>query len=415
MKKVLIISYYWPPAGGAGVRRPFYLANYLANHSIQPIILTVQNGQFQAIDYDLEKLVSPKVQVLKTSTLEPYGLFKKMTGQKSAVIESHEANSTSKKNRLFQIIRNNLFIPDPRIGWFLFAVQKAERWLKQEGISAIISSSPPPTVHLIAKSLSKKLKIPWIMDYRDPWSQNFRIRGRNPVSAYIDQHLENLCQKAAKHITLTSADFSVFIHPDFQKKIQIITNGFEPEKLLKAAVKEESNYRILHFGSISISQNPKNLLKGIATWNKEHKRKIELLFVGQFDPEIQKYIENKNFQSFVTFHQSVSQSEFHNYLSMAHIGLLCLHPYKNSTGNIPLKIFDYFKYQLPILSIGSQKGHVAEIINRESIGLCRGYSESINETDFMQLIAIQSYPDSIEKNYSWTAAGQKFSKLLEAL
>jgi glycosyltransferase involved in cell wall biosynthesis len=415
MKKVLIITYYWPPAGGPGVHRPLKLAEYFLKHSIKPFILTVKNGQYQAYDHVLEESVSRDITVVKTKTWEPYSLFKKLTGKKSDTIESHQANSNNKKMRVFQYVRNNIFIPDPRIGWYFYAIPKVLNLIEREQINAIISTSPPPTVHIIAAKLAKKTQRPWIMDYRDPWSQNFRIQHRNRISAFYDHLLEIRTQKLANIITLTSADFIPFIHSKYQNKIKVIPNGFEPLSELNKNRKFPSVFQILHFGSISYSQNPVKLFQSVTKWNSSQSKKIVIQFVGQVDPAINNYIIENNYQDFVSIKTSVTQNEFHSYLSSADVGLLCLHPYKTGTGNIPLKMFDYFKYQIPILSIGNPSGHAAKIINHESIGLCRSYKDEIKENDLLKLFSIKGYPDSIEKEYAWATVGHKFVKLVETL
>jgi hypothetical protein len=158
MKKVLIITYYWPPAGGPGVQRVLKFAKYLPEFGWQPLVLTVKNGEYPAYDKSLKNDIPPECKVYTTKSIEPFKLYKKFTGMaenEAIPVATLTENKKNWKKRLAYWIRLNLFIPDAKIGWIPFAVKAGKKIIQEEKPDIILSSSPPPTVHLIAKKLAK--------------------------------------------------------------------------------------------------------------------------------------------------------------------------------------------------------------------------------------------------------------------
>ena len=174
MKKVLIITYYWPPSGGAGVQRWLKFAKYLSDFGWEPIIYTVENGEYPVLDYDLLDEVPKGITVLKTPIWEPYSIYKKFTGRK----KEDKINSgflSEKKNpklleKLSIWIRGNLFIPDARKFWIKPSVNFLTNYLIDNPVDIVVSSGPPHSSHIIALKLKEKNKLPWLADFRDPWT-----------------------------------------------------------------------------------------------------------------------------------------------------------------------------------------------------------------------------------------------------
>ncbi|MFC1887722.1 group 1 glycosyl transferase, partial [Candidatus Cloacimonadota bacterium] len=197
MKKVLIITYYWPPAGGPGVQRVLKFAKYLPEFGWQPVILTVLDGEYPAYDIELKEEIPKGIKIFKTSTIEPFVLYKLFFGMRTDTHLSTHVLDTMKnksyKQKISQLIRANLFIPDARIWWYLFAVKKGIKLVKNEKIDLIMSSSPPQTTHLIAKKIAQKTGKKWIADFRDPWTDYFRIKDlpRIGLIKKLDKHYEH--------------------------------------------------------------------------------------------------------------------------------------------------------------------------------------------------------------------------------
>jgi len=231
MKKVLIITYYWPPAGGPGVQRALKFTRFLPRNGWIPIILTVKNGDYPAMDKSLAGPVSD-LKVFHTSSIEPFRLYKLFTGRKQdesiPTFVLNQGQSERFSDRLSKWIRANLFIPDARIGWMPFAVQKGMKLIRDENIDLIFSTSPPHSLQLIAGSLAKKSGLPWISDFRDPWTEAFWTSGRlNKFSRWLNNRFESNVFRRADLMVTVSPGLSSFFYNKHQKQSEIIYNGFE--------------------------------------------------------------------------------------------------------------------------------------------------------------------------------------------
>ena len=212
MRKVLIIAYYWPPAGGAGVQRVLKFAKYLPQFGWEPVILTVETPDSPIEDYSLLEDIPPNTKVYKTKALEPFNFYKKVTGRKkeekisSDILVDNSRSSFVEK--LSKWIRLNLFIPDAKIGWIPYAVKNGLKIINDENIDLIFSSSPPHTIQKIGKKLSKKSKLKWVADFRDPWMEivHYQNVRRNFITKYIDSKLEKSILKTADGITTISKE-----------------------------------------------------------------------------------------------------------------------------------------------------------------------------------------------------------------
>jgi hypothetical protein len=279
MKKVLIITYYWPPAGGPGVQRILKFAKYLPDFGWQPIILTVKNGEYPAIDESLINEIPNNCRVFKTNSIEPNNLYKKLIGIKSnqnipvaVLAEKHQ----SLKKKIANRIRLNLFIPDAKIGWKPFAVKKSKQIINEFNPDLIFSSSPPPTVHLIAKSLKKYSNLKWVADLRDPWTDIYYYHNlkKSKISTRLDKNLELSVFKSADLLCTVSKDLAnIFAGKKPGLDIKIITNGFDPDDLPDISLKEKyKKFTIAYAGKLNVQQNPNNLwqvLQKLINTNKQ--------------------------------------------------------------------------------------------------------------------------------------------------
>jgi glycosyltransferase involved in cell wall biosynthesis len=211
MKKVLIITYYWPPGGGAGIYRVLKFAKYLPQFNWQPIILTVKQGTYPVIDHGLEKDVPSNCPVYRCKSIEPFGIYKKFTGRNSdeAIPDYVFYAKNSLKDHISRWIRFNCFIPDSRMGWTPSAVKIGLKIIKTEHIDLIFSSSPPNTVQVIANQLARKSGIKWVADFRDPWTDALTYQGirRSFLTTYIDHRLERNVLQRADAITCVNQDY----------------------------------------------------------------------------------------------------------------------------------------------------------------------------------------------------------------
>ncbi|MBO5546110.1 MAG: glycosyltransferase [Bacteroidales bacterium] len=232
MKRLLIITYYWPPTGGSGVQRWVKFSKYLPEHGWQPVIYTPENPEQLARDESLLSDVPACAEVIKTRILEPYAVYRRLTGGKQGE-EVNPVNAQKKnwKQRLSLWIRGNCFIPDPRIGWVRPSVRFLKKYLREHPVDAVVTTGPPHSVHLIGRGLKRALGVHWIADFRDPWTEMFYYKHLG-LTAASDRRQHRLEQSV-----LDEADTVISVTPlvqkDFQAKtktpVVLITNGFDED------------------------------------------------------------------------------------------------------------------------------------------------------------------------------------------
>lgn len=387
MKKVLIITYYWPPAGGPGVQRVLKFAKYLPQFGWQPIILTVKDGEYPAYDESLCKDIPPECKVYRTSSLEPSKLYKKFTGMSDdeaiPVATLSEEKKTWKK-KLAHWIRLNLFIPDAKIGWIPFAVKTGKRIIKQEQPDIIFSSSPPPTVHLIARKLAKWSKLKWVADFRDPWTEiHYYSLKKNYLARKCDQRLERKVIADCNRAVCASYSFIDLLTSKYINKFTTITNGFDTK--VEFSQKSNEKIRIIYTGGITSNRFYKKFFKDIAlkaTEDRSFANSIEIILAGKIENKLLNWLKilfNKlNVLKIVGY---IKHEEALDLMRSADILLLFLEKKENYEGHIPAKIFEYLTTGNYIIGIGSEDGDSAMILKQTNCGII--YSEN---NDFAQII-----------------------------
>lgn len=398
MKKVLIVTYYWPPAGGPGVQRVLKFAKYLPEYGWQPIVLTVKHGVYPAIDKSLEKEVPDACRVYKTQILEPSFAYKKFIGMhkdERIPISILAKKPRGVKRRIANWIRLNLFIPDAKRGWQFFAVKEGKNILEKEKPDLIFSSSPPPTVHLIARKLSKKSGIPWIADFRDPWTDihYYEKQPRLLFVKWLDNKYEISVLREANKITCIS---QLDIEADFSKKISAekcinIPNGYDESdfKGIDISKQENKKFLLMHLGAIGNERNPINLFESIrelANEEKINQNNFEIDLIGKVERDIINTIQLFNINDYVSLidymphHEALDQSLY------ASMMLLLITQSEKNKRILPGKTFEYLRTGKPVLALGPVDGEVARIINSTQTGKIFEYS---NKAGIKEYILVQ--------------------------
>ena len=365
MKKVLFITYYWPPSGGPGVQRALKFSRYLADFGWVPIVLTVRDGDYPAVDESLVR-DSSELKVIYTSSIEPFRLYRIFTGKKKGdaipTFVLNQDKSERFSDRLSKWIRANLFIPDGRVGWVPFAVRKGLALIKNENIRLIFSTSPPHSLQLTARILAKKTNLPWISDFRDPWTEAFWISGRhNKISEWLNQRIESSVFKSADLITTVSPGLSDFFYTKHNRRSEVIYNGFE--RINTDKIRSES-FIILFIGHLSVYQDPEPLFSALMQIREKQYKNITIQFIGQifhgFQALFRQYPELKiSVSDYLPYDQLMKKASLASMLfrPVAHS--------KYASANIGTKMFDYLALRKPILTIGPRNS-VSEIILKET-------------------------------------------------
>jgi len=375
LKKVLIITYYWPPSGGAGVQRWLKLSKYLTKLGVDCHVLTVdeKESSYNTRDFSLQEDISKDIKVYKTKSFEITNYYAKLFGKdKVPVAGFSNVNNDKLSQKIINSIRSNFFIPDPRVGWNRFALKKATEIIKEFSIKNIITTSPPHSTQLIGYRLKKKFSdINWISDFRDPWTDiyYYKLLNHSFFSHSINKSYEKkVLEKCDQIVTVSNGFAEIFRSKGYNLKSQhiaVIPNGFDDEDF-KSIRKRDFNTKklnITYTGTVSQQYNINILIDVIAELND---KKIELNFIGITDDEILKYAESKGVV--INSIGPVQHNEVNQYQLDADVLLLFIPDIKRATGIVPGKLFEYLATKNPILGIGPTNGDAARFIKDADAG-----------------------------------------------
>ena len=393
MKRVLIITYYWPPSGGSGVQRWVKFAKYLPKEGWQPVIYTPENPELTTIDKTLAAEIPLEAEIVKTHIFEPYGIYRKLMGKgsstdlkalTSAGSDGNEVNPVnggkkSWKQKLSLYIRGNFFIPDPRIMWVRPSVKFLKSYLKKHPVDAIVSTGPPQSMHLIGLELSKATGLPWLADFRDPWTKIFYFKHLEltPRSEAKHQALEKKVVDGATRVIAVSP----MVKNDFEAitstPVELITNGFDEEDF-NDPFEADEYFNITHTGLFASDGDPEILWKVLAAKcqeDKEFRKLLRIRLVGKTDQEIVNSIEaaglgpnlvNLGYQS-----HEVAVREQRN----ASVLILPLRKEPEYEAVLPGKLFEYLASRRPILGIGQTDGAMAQVVRNTGSGIVYDWNE----------------------------------------
>ena len=381
MKKVLVITYYWPPAGGAGVQRTLKFTKYLINYNWKPYVLTVEKPDAPNYDESLFKDVRDDIKVVKTKALEPFSAYKKFTGKKEddkIPADVLMRKNSSLKEKFAKFIRANLFVPDAKIGWTPYAVKEGEKIIKNEKIDIIYASSPPATVALIARRLSERTGVPYILDFRDPWLEivyNQTMKRSKPTVA-IDSLLERKALRDAASVVTVSAEIKELFEKKVPKqKYFVIPNGFDEEDFPKIDFPKNEKFTIAYTGVMSPDRVPYALLKALARFKEEGITNIKLNFAGKFADELYAEIERLGIEDYFNITGFVPHDKSVEILLSSDALLLVINNLPNNKGVLTGKMFEYLGCRKPIYGIGPENGEAAKILQETKSGVMIDYSD----------------------------------------
>ncbi len=383
MKKVLIITYYWPPSGGSGVQRWLKFAKYLPEYGWQPVIYTPLNPEANSIDETLTKEISNKTVVLKTKIWEPYSIYKTLFGNKENSNNNHiKANIIGSENKslshkLSLFVRGNFFIPDPRCWWIGPSIRYLKKYLKENPVDAIVSTGPPHSMHLIAKGVKKATGIKWIADFRDPWTEIFYFKHLSLSSWALKRHLklEQSVIDSADVVTVVSNKMK----QDFAKRtgtpVEIVTNGFDPDDFADISIKEGcediEKFTLTHTGIFVDNGNPDKLWKAlgeICATNKEFKEDLRIRLLGQVDKSVLDAITDAALQSNCINMGYVPHNKVPMWQKCASVLLLPLRKEPEAAAILTGKFFEYLASGREILAFGPTNGDLAKALEDTKSG-----------------------------------------------
>lgn len=382
MQKVLIITYYWPPAGGPGVQRWLKFATYLPSFQFKPIVYIPENPSYPIKDPTLSEEIPDNLEIISHPIREPYAIANKVSGNKSKVISKGIIEHSSKQGIIQKALlfaRGNFFIPDARVGWVAPSVKYLLEVIRKEKIKTIITTGPPHSVHLIGLELKKQLQIKWIADFRDPWTTIGYHQQLKMLTYAKEKHyrLEKEVLDTADQLVVTSW----ITQKEFQQKtntpIEVVTNGFEIKS--EVVAKKDKAFTVAHIGSLLSRRNPKMLWKIFSEMletSEDFRNNFKLLLAGVVSDEVMKSLNSYGLGPYTEFLGYIPHFKAVKLQKTSRLLLLIEINSDETKAIIPGKLFEYMASGTPIISIGPEGSDVKRLLQETETGQYFTYSEN---------------------------------------
>lgn len=387
MKRVLVITYYWPPAGGGGVQRVAKFCKYLPHFGWEPVVLTVKKGNYISIDRSFEKDVQHIQNVYKARSVEPHSILQ------GATVGGGNANLLSPKGtalrHFLELVRLNLFVPDSRIGWYPYAVQMGNRVCKGNKLDLIFSTCPPYTAHLVARHLKNKFRRPWVADFRDPWLEyaGCKTAFRNSIAYQINKKLENRVLRAADNVVTVGKRLQELLESKKPHlRAQTITNGYDESEFVTDKSRPSNLFYVSYFGTLRDQQIPVALFKALAhilSTNDDFDRDLHIRFVGNISSKTLRMAGRFFAPRHWSWQGYASHEAMIAMLQQEQVLMLLVNRVPENRLITTSKIFEYLRTGNPVLGIGPEDGEAADILGETSSGKMFDYEEIQGITDFV--------------------------------
>ena len=399
MKRVLIISYYWPPTGGSGVQRWVKFAKYLPSEGWQPVIYTPENPEQLAVDESLAAEVPEDAEIVKTRIIEPYELYKRVlrrSGHSKEAVEVNPVNAQNKSllQKAAMWIRGNLFRPDPRCLWIGPSVRFLKKYLAEHPVDLIVSTGPPQSMHMIGLRLSRETGLPWIADFRDPWTKIFYFKHLSMTSATEKWH-SKMEKKVLDEASAVVA-VSPLVQQEFQEMtdtpVELITNGFDEcdfssEQCTEAYGGASEEFIITHTGLFAADGNPTALWDVLAEkcrTDEIFKKLLRIKLIGKTDDQILKALTDRGLEDSMINMGYQPHSVAVEQQRQASLLILPLRKEPEYKAVLPGKLFEYLASQRPILGIGQPDGAMAMIVNETRTGTVIDWEDRKGLTQYIE-------------------------------
>lgn len=407
LKKILIITYYWPPAGGPGVQRWLKFVKYLPDFNINPVVFLPENPSYPILDEDILKEIPENVTIIRKKIFEPYkfaSFFSKKNTKKisSGIIPNYKKQTAVEKLLLW--IRGNIFIPDARVFWVKPSVAFLQKYIQQNNIDTIITTGPPHSLHLIGMQLKTQLQIKWIADFRDPWTTIGYHKALKLTSKSQAKHkkLEQAVLNTANVILVTSPTTKEEFQALTSTPIAVITNGYD--EIPNAIKCLDKKFSLAHIGSLLSERNPillweiiAELLVAIPTFSSH----FELKLIGNISQEVLDTIHKFNLDSYLNNKGYVSHNEAIYQMQKSQVLLLIEINSEETKSILPGKLFEYLVSERPIFAIGPKGSDIAAIITETNSGSFFNYEEK----EAMKNVILSYYELYLEGKLKSNAVG----------
>lgn len=427
MLRVLVITYYWPPAGGAGVQRWLKLSKFLPEYGVLPTVITVDETKatYPILDESLYGDVHRDVEVIRTNSFEPLKWYGRLVGKKHVPYGGFaNVSRRSRWSWLSRFLRGNLFIPDARKGWNKFACRAAEKAIREEDIHIVITTGPPHSTHLVGLKLKDKYGLKWVADFRDPWTDIFYndLMNRTKVAERKDRRMEKeVLDRADMVVANCKSNAELLRNKGDRAPIEVVENGYDANDFENMESERRAQFRVVYTGTMAASYNPSTFVSAFKRLVEKAPDKVQWHFAGYADAQIIALLKRAGIIENCIFHGYVSHSDAVRLMSEANI-LLNLFPETKNDLGIPGKCFEYLAARRAILNIGPKNGDAALIIAECESGVTFNRTEegaifNFLNKQFEEWLKGKSNRMGNEKvlDYSRQNLAQKYVRLMESL
>lgn len=360
--RILLISYYFPPAGGAAVQRWLRLINYLVQRGVEVGVICSKGGDYPFIDESLMGKIPKTVRVIRCRAPRMSSIWKRVSG-KDAELPYGDLALPKRilSSRLLVLLRLNLIIPDLRVVWNPSAYRTALAELRRIHYDSIITTGPPHSTHLIGLALKRRTGIRWFTDFRDPWLGIHYLKLNPPwaLSRYIHKRLEKLVLTNSRVNFIISEAIAEELPP--ARKI-VLYNGFDPHDFAGLVHHQAPILRLKYVGQLTAGQD----LGWIVDFANLLQRETEISLIGTKLSQADRAAAAGQFRllDFVPHDQALQEMVDSDLL------LLLVNEYEGNQGMLTTKLFEYLASRSPVLCIGPKDGAAAKVIMDTQSGQC---------------------------------------------
>ena len=391
-KRVLIVTYYWPPSGGIGVHRCLKFTKYLRDFEWEPVVYVPKNAHYNYLDEGNLKDIPDNLTIIRGRIIEPFRIFKLLTGRKQSEPLTNPIHVRKKKfsiiEKLSIWIRGNLFIPDARALWIRPSVRRLIKYLKEEPVDVLFSDGPPHTNTVIACRVASKTGIPWLADFQDPWTQ-VDYYPLLMLTARADKKHKRLEQEAfreAEKITIASPTWKKDLEQIGAKDVDVLYYGYDEEDFTGTGNALMKEFVISHAGLLGSDRNPENFYKALIQSGREMPELLSdliLIFAGMVDFTVKNSIINHGLEQYTRYPGVVSKKEAIKLSTQSQLLFLPLNKAANIKGRLPGKLYEYLRTCRPIMGIGPTDSDAARILEDTGHGKCFDYEDLEGMKGFM--------------------------------
>lgn len=391
MKRVLVITYYWPPVGGSGVQRWVKFAKYLPSEGWQPVIYTPSNPDLGSVDESLLSDIPSEAEIIKRRIFEPYGIYRKLTGSKGQIkVEANPGGGGkgSFLKRLSMWVRGNLFMPDPRCLWIRPSVRFLTKYLKEHPVDVIVSTGPPQSMHLIARKVSLATGIPWVADFRDPWTKIFYFK-HLMLGKWAERKHYELEQRVLDDATAVVA-VSPMVQADFaamtKTPVCLVTNGYDESDYTETIVPEKG-FNVVHTGLLTAEGNPVELWKVLGKKCREDAdfaASFRLTLAGKTDETVLESIRKAGLGDYLTDLGYIDHNKAVMQQRKASVLILPIREEPETKAILPGKLFEYLAARRPVLGVGTGEGAMAEVLKETGAGQIFDWDDRAGISDYVE-------------------------------